>query len=146
MKFDGKTFVIILLVLLFFGVVFTQSVSKFVKDVTQPASKPSMEPVKAADIVDIPQTVQETPSSLLPNEIPVTDNFGEFSAQDILSNQNYLDPRSQIGYPGTVGGVLRNANLQYRSEPMNPRDPVSIFNLSTITPDTMRAPFEIGSV
>ena len=52
-------------------------------------------------------------------------------------------PRSQIGYPETLGGVLRNANQDFRSEPLNPRDPVSIFNLSTIPPDVMRPKFEI---
>jgi hypothetical protein len=74
------------------------------------------------------------------------EDFGSFSAESILSGQNFLDPRAQIGYPETVGGTLRNANLQLRSEPVNPRDPVSIFNLSTIVPDTMRPAFEIGSV
>lgn len=81
--------------------------------------------------------------SLLPKEVPVTDDFGQFSTEAILSNQNYLDPRAQIGYPETVGGTLRNANLQIRSEPMNPRDPVSIWNLSTIVPEKMRPQFEL---
>lgn len=82
-------------------------------------------------------------AALLPKEIPITDDFGQFSTDQILSGQNYLDPRSQIGYPETVGGTLRNANLQIRSEPANPRDPVSIWNLSTITPEEMRPLFEI---
>lgn len=81
--------------------------------------------------------------SLLPKEVPITDDFGQFSTEAILSNQNYLDPRAQIGYPETVGGTLRNANLQIRSEPANPRDPVSIWNLSTITPEKMRPQFEL---
>jgi hypothetical protein len=86
----------------------------------------------------------EVPSgSLLPKEVPVTDDFGQFSTDAILSGQNYLDPRAQIGYPETVGGTLRNANRQIRSEPVNPRDPVSIWNLSTITPDEMRPVFEL---
>ncbi len=83
------------------------------------------------------------PAALLPKEVPAKDDFGKFSTEDILSGQNYLDPRAQIGYPETVGGVLRNANLQIRSEPANPRDPVSIWNLSTISPDDMRPLFEI---
>jgi hypothetical protein len=85
-------------------------------------------------------------SGLLPKEPVNQEDFGSFSAESILSGQNFLDPRAQIGYPETVGGTLRNANLQLRSEPVNPRDPVSIFNLSTIVPDTMRPAFEIGSV
>ena len=83
-------------------------------------------------------------ASLIPREVVQTEDFGQFSPDKILSGQNYLDPRSQIGYPETVGGVLRNANQQFRSEPLNPRTPVSIFNLSTIPPDTMRPKFEIS--
>ena len=83
-------------------------------------------------------------ASLIPREVVQTEDFGQFSPEKILSGQNYLDPRSQIGYPETLGGVLRNANQQIRSEPVNPRTPVSIFNLSTIPPDTMRPRFEIS--
>jgi hypothetical protein len=84
-----------------------------------------------------------TAASLIPREVVQTEDFGQFSPENILSGQSYLDPRSQIGYPETIGGTLRNSNLQYRSEPVNPRTPVSIFNLSTISPDTMRPKFEI---
>jgi hypothetical protein len=82
-------------------------------------------------------------AAMLPSEIPVAEDFSQFSTDYILSSQNYLDPRNQIGYPETVGGTLRNSNLQVRSEPPNPRDPVSIFNLSTISPEQMRPQFEI---
>jgi hypothetical protein len=83
-------------------------------------------------------------AGLIPREVTATEDFGQFSPANILSGQNYLDARSQIGYPETIGGVLRNANRQFRSEPINPRDPVSIWNLSTIPPDTMRPRFEIS--
>ena len=83
-------------------------------------------------------------ASLIPRDVVATEDFGQFSPDKILGNQNYLDPRSQIGYPETVGGVLRNANRSERSEPLNPRSPVSIFNLSTIPPDVMRPRFEIS--
>jgi hypothetical protein len=82
-------------------------------------------------------------ASLIPRDVVATEDFGQFSPDKILGNQNYLDPRSQIGYPETIGGVLRNANRDFRSEPLNPRSPVSIFNLSTIPPDVMRPKFEI---
>ena len=88
--------------------------------------------------------VQTDPNvGLIPKEVVTTEDFGQFSADAILSGQNFLDPRAQIGFPETIGGNLRNANRQERSEPPNPRDPVSIFNLSTIPPDTMRPKFEI---
>ena len=155
MPIDGKTIAIVVLVLLFVFVIFNQKASGFVlggsaKDDTivigDNVGNPDMH--KLAKIGEDVQRSEEpappaTPAALLPNEVPVSDNFGQFSAQDIIENQNYLDPRSQMGYPETVGGVMRNSNLQYRSEPMNPRDPVSIFNLSTIPPDTMRPTFEI---
>jgi hypothetical protein len=83
-------------------------------------------------------------AGLIPREITTMEDFGKFSPDAILRGQNYLDPRSQIGYPETIGGVLRNANRDFRSEPINPRTPVSIFNLSTIPPDTMRPHFEIS--
>jgi hypothetical protein len=84
-------------------------------------------------------------ASLIPKETTTIEDFGQLSPDKILSGQNYLDPRSQIGYPETIGGVLRNANRDFRSEPLNPRTPVSIFNLSTIPPDTMRPKFEIST-
>ncbi len=98
----------------------------------------------ASEAAMAPPAVDVASAALLPNEVPITDDYGQFSTEAILSGQNYLDPRGQIGYPETVGGTLRNANLQIRSEPANPRDPVSIWNLSTITPETMRPLFEIG--
>ena len=84
-------------------------------------------------------------SNMIPREVSTDEDFGTFSPDAILSNQNFLDPRSQIGFPETIGGNLRNANLQERSEPPNPRNPVSIWNVSTIPPDLMRPGFEIGA-
>jgi hypothetical protein len=97
----------------------------------------------AGGVVPTNDPISLSSAALLPKEIPITDDFGQFSSEQILSGQNYLDPRGQIGYPETVGGTLRNSNLQIRSEPSNPRDPVSIWNLSTISPDDMRPLFEI---
>tara|TARA_B110000259_G_C13976773_1_gene387040 strand:- start:881 stop:1426 length:546 start_codon:yes stop_codon:yes gene_type:complete len=45
----------------------------------------------------------------------------------------------------TVGGSLRNANLQVRSEPANPTNQVSPWGNTTITPDLMRTPLELGN-
>lgn len=83
-------------------------------------------------------------TSMLPRELPSQEDFGSFSPDDIMKGQAYLDPRAQIGIPETLGGVLRNASWDLRSEPPNPRTPVSIFNNSTIVPDLMRPQFEIG--
>lgn len=84
-------------------------------------------------------------SALLPKEVATQEDFGQFAPDEILKGQNFLDPRDLIGFPETIGGALRNANQQVRSEPQNPRNAVTIFNNSTIEPDQMRPPFEIGS-
>jgi hypothetical protein len=76
-------------------------------------------------------------SSLLPREVASAEDFGEFAPEDILAGQNFLEPRSQIGFPETVGGALRNANQQIRADPPNPKDPF-VWNNSTIVPDLMQ--------
>lgn len=86
-----------------------------------------------------------------------TMNPGELLPQDSNSEWAQLNPRAsgdfqnvnllRAGYfqgIDTVGSSLRNANLQVRSEPPNPQNNVSIWNNSTITPDLMRIPLEIG--
>lgn len=84
-------------------------------------------------------------ANMIPREVSTDEDFGNFSPDAILSGQNFLDPRTQIGFPETIGGNLRNANRQERSEPPNPRTFPSPWNLSTIPPDLMRPAFEIGS-
>ena len=76
-------------------------------------------------------------SSLLPREVASAEDFGEFAPEDILAGQNFLEPRQQIGFPETVGGALRNANQQIRSDPPNPKEPF-VWNNSTIVPDMMQ--------
>jgi hypothetical protein len=78
-------------------------------------------------------------SSLLPREVASQEDFGEFAPEDILAGQNFLEPRSQIGFPETVSGALRNANQQIRADPPNPKEPF-VWNNSTIAADTMRRP------
>lgn len=86
---------------------------------------------------------QLTPSELLPkdqNNVWAEQNpMGPGS----LKGKNFLSAGALIGV-NTVGQSLRNANYQLRSEPPNPQVPVSIFNQSTIAPDTNRRPLEIN--
>jgi hypothetical protein len=86
---------------------------------------------------------QLTPSELLPkdqNSVWAEQNpMGPGS----LKGKNFLSAGALIGV-NTVGQSLRNANWQLRSEPPNPQNPVSIFNQSTIQPDTNRRPLEIN--
>ena len=82
------------------------------------------------------------PSQLLPDE------------KHVKSQYRSLDPGRLENVPllkagwlkgmDTVGGSLRNANLQVRSEPPNPQVKVSPWMNSTIQPDLMRVPLEIG--
>jgi hypothetical protein len=60
-----------------------------------------------------------------------------------FKNVNLLKAGYNIGID-TVGSSLRNANLQVRSEPPNPTTIVSPWSNTTIEPDLMRAPLEIG--
>jgi|UniRef100_A0A6C0JDL0 hypothetical protein len=61
-----------------------------------------------------------------------------------FGNVNLLKAGYHAGID-TVAGSMRNANLQVRSEPPNPTLKVSPWMNSTIEPDLMRLPLEIGS-
>jgi hypothetical protein len=60
-----------------------------------------------------------------------------------LNNVNLLQAGYLYGI-NTVGSSLRNANLQVRSEPPNPQVQVSPWLNTTIEPDLMRTPLELG--
>ena len=60
-----------------------------------------------------------------------------------LKGQNFLTPTYHYGI-NTVGQSLRNANLDVRSDPPNPRAAISPFLNSTIEPDLYRRELEIG--
>ena len=60
-----------------------------------------------------------------------------------VGNVNLLKAGFHAGID-TVGSSLRNANLQVRSEPPNPTTKVSPWGNTTIEPDLMRVPLELG--
>ena len=105
------------------------------------AAAPNDSPVAAdATILNQPMSVSD---SLLPK-----DNNSQWaelnpSGKGELANINLLKAGYHIGID-TIGQSLRNANLQLRSEPPNPQINVGPWNQSTITPDFMRVPLEIG--
>jgi hypothetical protein len=86
----------------------------------------------------------QNPSELLPK--PNGSEWSQLSpsSNGELSNISLLKAGYHIGID-TIGQSLRNANLQERSEPANPQLYVGPWNQSTITPDFMRPPLEIGS-
>lgn len=70
-------------------------------------------------------------------------NVAKPAGEGILNGVNLLDAGFHVGV-NTVGQSLRNANLQLRSEPPNPQVQVSPFLNSSIGPDLMRKPLEMG--
>lgn len=84
-----------------------------------------------------------------PDELLPKGGSGEWaelnpSGQGELANVNLLKAGYHIGID-TIGQSLRNANQQIRSEPANPQLYVGPWNNTTIEPDFMRPPLEIGA-
>lgn len=82
-------------------------------------------------------------SDLLPKSEPSFDESFAELAPDSLKGQEFLDPSRHMVY----SEPLRNTNMSVRSEPANPvrsQDIQSGWGLSTIRPDAMRRPLEIG--
>jgi hypothetical protein len=84
------------------------------------------------------------PSELLPKDINSQWAQLNPAGSADFKNVNLLKAGSLIGID-TVGSTLRNANLQERSEPPNPTTSVSPWLNTTIEPDLMRLPLEIGT-
>lgn len=85
----------------------------------------------------------QNPSDLLPKDS--NSNWASLNPQGKgdLTDINLLKSGYHLGID-TIGQTLKNANLQVRSEPPNPQLNVGPWNQSTITPDFMRPPLEIG--
>ena len=86
----------------------------------------------------------QNPAELLPKD--TNSQWAQLnpSGKGELANVNLLKAGYHIGID-TIGQTLRNANLQERSEPPNPQLSVGPWNQSTIEPDFMRVPLELGS-
>ena len=85
----------------------------------------------------------QDPSELLPKDVNNEWATLNPTGKGELSQVNLLKAGYHIGID-TIGQSLRNANLQIRSEPPNPQLNVGPWNQSTITPDFMRVPLELG--
>lgn len=86
---------------------------------------------------------KQNPSDLLPKD--TNSQWAQLNpvGKGDLANINLLKAGYHIGID-TIGQTLRNANLQIRSEPPNPQINVGPWNLSTIEPDFLRPPLELG--
>ena len=123
-------------------------------DAKHPQAAPASVGVQAADekpneysLINEVQSIQSGAGSsadLLPK-----DNNSQWSqlhpaGAGELQGINLLSAGYHIGID-TIGQTLRNANLQLRSEPPNPQINVGPWNQTTISPDLMRVPLELGS-
>jgi hypothetical protein len=90
-----------------------------------------------------PNGSSQNPADLLPKDSNSQWAQLNPAGKGDLANINLLKAGYHIGID-TVGQTLRNANLQIRSEPPNPQVNVGPWNLSTIEPDFMRPPLELG--
>ena len=84
------------------------------------------------------------PSELLPKDLNSQWAQLNPAGNADFKNVNLLKAGYLIGID-TIGSTLRNANLQERSEPPNPTTSVSPWLNTTIEPDLMRLPLEIGT-
>ena len=89
-----------------------------------------------------PQSMPD-PAALLPKDNNSAWAKLNPSGQGNLDSVSLLKAGYHIGID-TVGQSLRNANLQLRSEPANPQMNVGPWNNTTIEPDVMRIPLELG--
>jgi hypothetical protein len=86
----------------------------------------------------------QNPADLLPKDGNTQWAQLNPSGKGELANVNLLKAGYHIGID-TIGQSLRNANQQIRSEPPNPQQYTGPWNMSTIEPDFMRPPLEIGA-
>lgn len=86
---------------------------------------------------------QLAPSELLPNDANSKWAQVNPQGQGDIAGKNFLNAGALVGV-NTVGSSLRNASWDLRSEVPNPQVQVSPWSQSTISPDVMRRPMEIG--
>lgn len=87
-------------------------------------------------------------SQLTPNELLPQNNdtvYANLNPTNTLKDQNFLQSSYHQGINVIGTNSKRNANMQLRSDPICPQVAPSIWGLSTILPDVMRKPLEIGS-
>ena len=89
------------------------------------------------------ENTNETPESLLPKDSHEKWTQLNPNGAGPFSNVALADPRQIVGI-NTVGSSLRIANLQERALPENPRTNVGPWNQSTVEPDNLRPPMDIG--
>lgn len=104
------------------------------------AAQPASNSVTSSSAMNKPVA---NPADLLPSDANST--WAAMNPIGEMKNINLLNPQQVVGI-NTQGSSLRNANLQLRSEPPNPRTNTNCpWNISTIENDKLRKPLEIGT-
>lgn len=133
---------------------YQQASGKQTEDVGNVHPSTGLENIQYAPASGTSTTMQGLPPSCTPQQ---TVNPLELLPKDVNSQWAQLNPTGAGDLKGvnllsagaligidTIGNTLRNANLQVRSEPPNPQLNVGPWNNTTIAPDLMRVPLEIG--
>jgi hypothetical protein len=108
------------------------------------ANVPSGSTTNTHGLSQVAQPNTHNPSDLLPKDMNSQWAQLNPAGSADFKNVNLLQAGYLIG-KDTIGSSLKNANLQLRSEDANPTTAVSPWGNTTIEPDTMRRPLEIGT-
>ena len=119
-------------------------------DLTNSLAQPSVADTNAQHVVPAPEHVN------LGNDYAMrpVNNVSDLLPNDPNSEWAKLNPGLNAGTApdllsaGTIIGInrtpLRNSNLQYRSDPVIPKQDIGPWNQSTIDQDISRVPLELG--
>ena len=106
------------------------------------AAPPDLFSSTAASAEGIQTSVPDSPGNLLPKD--ANSAWGQNpGGNGPLNGISFLKAGALVGID-TVGSSMRNANLQIRSEPANPRRETGPWNQSTIESNNIYPCFEIG--
>ena len=115
-----------------------EQVMQDAKDVVASTSGTDTEPFTGYSDKDV-----ANPSELLPKD----DNSQWSSLNPVSQSNPQMPDLLQAGYHiglDTIGQTMKNANLQLRSDPVIQKGDIGPWNQSTIEPDLMRVPLEVG--
>ena len=94
------------------------------------SASPQRQPSVASVSATVPKSVHTDPKELLPK-----DKGDAFHNKDLINAGRFISQQSE---------VLRNPNLQIRSDPPVGKSETGPWNQTTITPDTLRPQFELS--
>jgi hypothetical protein len=164
-KFFTKDRVLVLVGFILLAVVFMyystgkMTVRDSMEDRGDNEKKEPTNPIESATqaVNDVVAPAPETPEGFTgysdkdvanPSELLPKDDNSQWSSLNPVSQSNPQMPDLlQAGYHiglDTIGQTMKNANLQLRSDPVIQKADSGPWNQSTIEPDLMRVPLEVG--